>query len=220
MRGFNRRRSLLAGAVIASLAVAAVADAAVVRNTPLVGYQPNGTVRKIIIVGDTAYMGGQFTGMTSLRWWSDGDTQPCGRGDMTTGALLPWNPNVNGNVYALVASGGNIYIGGTFTTAGGATHKNLVEVNGTSGAPITGFANSLRPNKAVRGLAIYGSDLYVGGAFTTPRRYAAKVSAGTGALNTAWAPVISNSLGTSPRFAPSPSTPAEPGSFWVGSSTG
>ena len=199
MRGFSRRRSLLAAAVIASLAVAAVADAAVVRNTPLVGYQPNGTVRKIIIVGNTAYMGGQFTSMTSANGGTTVTRNHVAAVDMTTGNLLSWNPNVNGNVYALVASGGNIYIGGTFTTAGGATHKNLVEVNGTSGAPITGFANSLRPNKAVRGLAIYGSDLYVGGAFTTPRRYAAKVNAGTGALNTAWAPVISNSLGTSPE---------------------
>ena len=199
MRGFNRRRSLLAGAVIASLAVAAVADAAVVRNAPLVGYQPNGTVRKIIIVGDTAYMGGQFTGMTPAGGGATVTRNHVAAVSMTTGALLPWNPNANGNVYALAASGGNIYIGGTFTTVHGVTHKNLVEVDGGNGNVITGFANSLRPNKAVRGLTVYGSDLYVGGAFTTPRRYAAKVSASSGALNTAWAPVIANSLGTSPE---------------------
>ncbi len=200
MRGFNRRRSLLAGAVIASLAVAAVADAAVVKNAPLVGYQPNGTVRKIIIVGDTAYMGGQFTAMTSANGATTVTRNHVAAVSMTTGALLPWNPNVNGNVYALAAgSGGNVYVGGTFTTVGGVTHKNLAEVDGSNGNVITGFANSLRPNKAVRGLTVYGSDLYVGGAFTSPRRYAAKVDAGTGALNTAWAPVIANSLGTSPE---------------------
>ncbi len=199
MRGFSRRRSLLAATVIASLAVAAVADAAVVRNAPLVGYQPNGTVRKIIIVGDTAYMGGQFTAMNPAGGGTSVTRNHVAAVSMTTGALLPWNPNVNGNVYALVANGGNIYIGGTFTTVGGATHKNLAEVNGSNGQPITGFGNSLRPNKAVRGLTISGSSLYVGGAFTTPRRYAAKVDAGSGVLIPGWAPVIANSLGTSPE---------------------
>jgi hypothetical protein len=116
-----------------------------------------------------------------------------------TGALLPWNPNVNGTVYTLAASGGNVYIGGTFTTANGATHKNLVEVDGTAGLPITAFTNSLKPNKAVRGLTVSGGNLYVGGAFTTPRHYALEANAATGALIPAFAPVITNSLGTSPE---------------------
>ena len=153
MKIHGRKRTALFAVVAASLVTAAVADAAVVQKTPLVGYQANGTVRQIIIVGNTAYMGGQFTGMIPNGGGATVTRNHVAAVDMTTGALLPWNPNVNGNVYALVASGGNIYIGGTFTTVGGATHKNLAEVNGTSGAPITGFANSLRPNKAVRALA-------------------------------------------------------------------
>ncbi len=107
---------------------------------------------------------------------------------------------MNGNVYALAASGGNIYIGGTFTTVRrcdpqelgrGQRHQWRADHQGSP----TRFART----KRCAALAVYGSDLYVGGAFTTPRRYAAKVNAGTGALNTAWAPVISNSLGTSPE---------------------
>jgi hypothetical protein len=106
-------------------------------------------------------------------------------------------------VYALTAgAGGNIYIGGTFTTAGAtnAAHKNLVEVDGTAGAPVATFANSLKPNKAVRALAVSptSGNLYVGGAFTTPRRFALEATA-NGALIPAFAPVISNSLGTSPE---------------------
>jgi hypothetical protein len=196
---FGRKRSIVALVVVASLVVAAIADAAVVQKAPLVGYQPNGTVRSIVVVGNTAYMGGQFTGMVPNGGGSTVTRNHAAAVDMTTGALLSWNPNVNGNVYALVASGGNVYVGGTFTTAGGATHKNLVEVDGTNGMPIGGFGNSLRPNKAVRGLAVSGGSLYVGGAFTKPRPYAAKVDGGTGVLNTTWAPVIANSVGTSPE---------------------
>jgi hypothetical protein len=123
-----------------------------------------------------------------------------------TGDLLPWDPNVNGTVYALAANstGTGIYIGGTFTTVGtaAAAHKNLVEVNGgiaASGAIITGFLNSLKPNKAVRALAVSGNTLYVGGAFTTPQHYAAKLDATSGARNATWAPSITNTLGTSPE---------------------
>ena len=199
MRRIGRRRSLLAAAVIASVAVAAVADAAVVRNTPLVGYQPNNTVRKIVIVGNTAYMAGQFTGMTPAGGGATVTRNHVAAVDMTTGALLPWNPNANGNVYALLASGGNIYIGGTFTTVGGATHKNLVEVNGTSGAPVAGFAKFASPEQSGARPGHLRQRSVRGRSFTSPRRYAAKVNAGTGALNTAWAPVISNSLGTSPE---------------------
>ena len=199
MKIHGRKRTALFAVVAASLVTAAVADAAVVQKTPLVGYQANGTVRQIIIVGNTAYLGGQFTGMIPNGGGATVTRNHVAAVNMTTGALLPWNPNANGVVYSLLASGSNVYIGGTFTTVGGATHKNLAEVNGSSGAPITGFANSLRPNKAVRALALSGGNLYVGGAFTTPQRYAAKVDAGTGTRIPGWAPVITNTLGTSPE---------------------
>jgi len=44
--------------------------------------------------------------------------------------------------------------GGSFTTVGGATHKNIAEVNNASGAVVTAFANTSRPNKAVRALVV------------------------------------------------------------------
>jgi hypothetical protein len=190
---------------IATLAVASVADAAVVKKTPSSAYQANGTVRVTIVVGNTTYLGGQFTAMVP----NGGGTAVTRNGaaavSTATGALLPWNPNVNGTVYAMTASNGNVFLGGTFTTVGGATYKNLVEVSGAgvsgtgTGPVVTGFGNSLKPNKAVRGLAVSpAGNLYVGGAFTTPRRFAAEVNS-SGALIPAFAPAISNSLGTSPE---------------------
>ncbi|MEP6640964.1 MAG: hypothetical protein ABJB93_03545 [Gaiellales bacterium] len=183
---------------IATLVVVSVADAAVVQKTPSSAYQANGTVRVTIVVGATTYLGGQFTAMQPNGGGTAVTRNHVAAVSTATGALLPWNPNVNGTVYTMTASGGNVYIGGSFTTANGATHKNLVEVNGTTGLPVATFANSLKPNKAVRGLAVSpAGNLYVGGAFTTPRRFAAEVNATTGTLIPAFAPVIANSLGTS-----------------------
>jgi trimeric autotransporter adhesin len=197
------RRKVLATAlaVVAAMGVlTSAASAAVVQKKPASVYGANGTVRTIIVVGATTYLGGQFTAMVPNAGGTAVTRNHVAAVSTATGALLPWNPNVNGNVYALAASGGNVYIGGTFTTANGATHKNLVEVDGTNGTPVAAFGNSLKPNKAVRGLAVSpAGNLYVGGAFTTPRRFALEANATSGTLIPAFAPVISNSLGTSPE---------------------
>ena len=194
---FGRKRAAVAAVGLAALATASVANAAVMQQRPAASYQANGTVRKIIIVGNTAYLGGQFTAMIPSGGGTQVTRNHLAAVDMTTGGLLPWNPNANGTVYALLASGGNIYVGGSFTSVGGVPHKNLAEVDGTDGALVTSFANTTRPNKAVRALAVSPTgNLYVGGAFTSPRRFALETDA-TGALIPAWAPAISNTLGTS-----------------------
>jgi hypothetical protein len=188
-------------AVLVAMGVmASAASAAVVQKKPASVYGANGTVRVTIVVGATTYLGGQFTAMVPNGGGTAVTRNHVAAVSTATGALLPWDPNVNGTVYALTASGGNVYIGGTFTTANGATHKNLVEVDGVNGLPVATFGNTLKPNKAVRGLAVSSAgNLYVGGAFTTPRRFALEANATTGALIPAFAPVITNTLGTSPE---------------------
>jgi hypothetical protein len=197
MRRRAVRGVVLLALSIATLVVVSAADAAVVQKKPSSAYQANGTVRVTIVVGDTTYLGGQFTAMVPNGGGTAVTRNHVAAVSTATGALLPWNPNVDGTVYTMTASGGNVFIGGSFLTVNGAAHKNLVEVDGTTGVPVATFANSLKPNKAVRGLAVSpAGNLYVGGAFTTPRRFAAEVNA-SGALIPAFAPVISNSLGTS-----------------------
>jgi hypothetical protein len=198
MRRTAVRAVVLLALSIATLVVVSVADAAVVQKKPSSAYQANGTVRVTIVVGATTYLGGQFTAMVPNGGGTAVTRNNVAAVSTATGALnTTWNPNVNGVVYTMATDGTNIYMGGTFTTVGGAAHKNLVEVNGTTGAVVTKFGNSLKPNKAVRGLTVSGTSLYVGGAFTTPRRFALEADAGTGTLIPAWAPVIANTNGTS-----------------------
>lgn len=199
--GVGRRGvGVVVGCLAAALVVVPVADAGVVQKTPASAYQANGTVRSVIVDGATTYLGGQFTAMIPSGGGSPVTRHGVAAVSTATGDLLPWNPNVNGTVYAItVGPSGAVYLGGAFTTVGGVSYRNLVEVDGVTGAPITTFANALRPNKTVRALALSGGSLFVGGAFTTPERYAAKVDATTGALIRAWAPVITNVYGTSPE---------------------
>jgi hypothetical protein len=194
------RGVVLLGVGIATLALTSVANAAVVGSKPIAGWQANGTVRVEKIVGNTVYLGGSFTAMLPAGSTGTGAVTRNGAAavNLDTGALLSWNPNVTGGaVYAIDTSGSNVYLGGAFSTVGGATHKKIVEVNNSTGAVVSGFKVP-SPNAAVRGLKVSGSNLYVGGSFTkmggATKSYAARVNATSGALDTAWAPQVDNEV--------------------------
>ncbi|MFY8001756.1 MAG: hypothetical protein ACOVSW_24400 [Candidatus Kapaibacteriota bacterium] len=97
-------------------------------SAPLTNFPTfNNTVRAIAISGTTIYVGGSFTqatdapangGMTATRNFIAAI-------DATTGALLPWNPNANGLVFALAVSGTNVYVGGFFATIGGVARASF-----------------------------------------------------------------------------------------------
>jgi len=187
------RTTLLKAAVAATAwaALAAPAQAAVVGSTPSSSWQANGRVTTITVSGTTAYIGGKFT---SLR----PSGAPAGTGevtrnhaaaiDLTTGDLLPWNPNVNGVVSAIYVNGNNIYLGGSFGTVGGVTRKRAAAVNASSGALNTAFRVS-GLNAEVRAIELSNGHLYLGGAFTVPRNYSAAVDPATGAFQSGWTPV-------------------------------
>jgi hypothetical protein len=186
-----RKRLLVsaASAALLCLAWAGQAQAAVVGSKPAASYQANGRVAVVVISGNTAYLGGKFTSMRPA-----GD--PLGTGEvtrnhaaainLTTGALLPWNPNVNGLVEAIKVSGSTVYLGGGFGTVGGTSRKKIAAVDATSGALIKGFKTTV--NGEVRGIDLSNGHLYLGGAFTLPRPNAASVNPATGAFNPGWTP--------------------------------
>ncbi|HEY7257581.1 MAG TPA: hypothetical protein VH459_00865 [Gaiellales bacterium] len=171
--------------------MAGPAQAAVVGSTPSPSWQTNGRVTTITVSGTTAYIGGKFT---SLR----PSGAPAGTGEvtrnhaaainLTTGALLPWNPNVNGLVSAIYVSGSTAYLGGGFGTVGGVSRKKAAAVNASTGALVTAF-HPRALNGEVRTIDLSNGHLYMGGAFTTPRTYSGAFDPATGAFQPAWAPV-------------------------------
>ncbi len=116
--------------------------------------------------------------------------------DTTTGLATAWNPNtggINPVVHALVVSGTKVYVGGTFTSIGGQDRGNIAALDTT-----TGLATAWNPNggggksdACVNALAVSGSTVYAGGAFTwcggQIRLCVAALNATTG-LATAWNP--------------------------------
>jgi hypothetical protein len=174
-------------AVTAWAALAAPAQAAIVGNTPSPSWQTNGRVTTITVSGTTAYIGGKFT---SLR----PSGAPAGTGEvtrnhaaainLTTGALLPWDPNVSGLVSAIHVNGNNIYLGGGFTKVGTKNRKKVAAVNASTGALNTAFKVS-GLNGEVRTIDLSNGHLYLGGAFTVPRNYSGAVDPTSGA-SVAW----------------------------------
>jgi hypothetical protein len=185
---------------MATLAMASVADAAIVGSKPIQTWQANGTVRSEVISGNIVYIGGTFTAMLPAGSTGAGAVTRNNAAaiNLDTGALLPWNPNVTGGtVYAIRPTASGIYLGGGFSTVAGATHRRLVEVNSSSGALISTF-HPPTPNKTVRAITAAGSNLYVGGAFTAmggaARPFAAKLNATNGAVDSTWSPVVDNEV--------------------------
>jgi hypothetical protein len=125
-----------------------------------------------------------------------------------TGVIDPnFAPQMNqGPIWAVVpgpAGTNTVYVGGTFTTVNGTTHKGLVQLrvdpgNSDDGAIVTGFKSNV--SNQVRDLALSpdGTALYVGGQFASVNSTAAtglvRVSAKTGAVDPAFKFTLSDPI--------------------------
>jgi N-acetylneuraminic acid mutarotase len=125
----------------------------------------NGTVYALAVAGDDLYVGGRFTAS------GDGTVSDLGRiarYDTTGGAwyALP-RQGLSSWVTALAVMGDDLYVGGLFTQSGDVTPLDLKRI---ARYDITGGTWHALPNEGlnnnVLALAVVGSDLYVGGAFT------------------------------------------------------
>ncbi len=103
----------------------------------------------------------------------------------------------NNTVYAILASGDTVYVGGAFTSYRGAVANRVAKLSLSTGAPDTTFSPSSGGNGAsaeIRALQLSGDGLtlYLGGNFSSYRGSAAnrvaKVHAQTGALDTTFNP--------------------------------
>ncbi len=145
----------------------------------------NGIVWWSVPVGNTLYVGGQFTAV-------GGQTRDyMGAVDQTTGLATSWVSNASAQVYTLTYDGTSILAGGPFTALV-LNRGNLVAVNSTNG-----IVEAWNPTVVgtVDALALSGTTLYVGGQVTSIAGKAVTglgaVDTGTGVASTTFVPTFS-----------------------------
>jgi hypothetical protein len=192
----RRRTRVLLGslgfvALAVPLAQAGAAAAATLADNPNKTASVNGRVHDVVYNGNVLYLVGDFTTATD-----SGATVARNHAaaiDVSTGHLLPWNPNANGEVdsVAFDPAAGAVYLGGAFGKVGGVATKHLARVAATgTGAASTTWKHSA--DLTVYSVAVGNGRLYAAGAFTTidtsARAGLAAFSLSSGALDTGWAP--------------------------------
>jgi hypothetical protein len=160
------------------------------QQAPVASWRVDGVANTTLVVGDTVYVGGAFTTVSS----PDGSTVVARRNlaafDLATGELEPgFRADTNGVVRTLVTSAGRLYVGGSYTTIGGVSRGRLAAVDPVTGAVSGAFTADANSN--VYTLAAGPDRLYVGGSFSQIRGVArsrlAAVDPATGAV-TGYAP--------------------------------
>ena len=193
----HARRALVPLAAFAGLLLHASAALAVLAPAPAAPWATtNARVLTIARVNGVVYVGGKFTQVT------DTNGTVLARNHLAAisaadGHVLPWNPGANDFVRALTVSidGKTLYIGGDFTTLGGAARSRLA-AEATISPTSTTTAGTLRAWKPAADEAVYaitqlGGRVYLGGNFLHisghGRPRLASVAASSGAL-TGWHP--------------------------------
>ena len=157
--------------------------------------QINGVVWSTAVNGDVAYAVGSFTRARPSGVAEGGPGEVVRNNAMafqiSTGKILPWNPNLNAQALEVELSPDRmeIIVGGSFTTVGGQPRSKLALFNTATGA-LKPFTTSIAGS--VQTVYATASTLYVGGSFgkagNQPRANAAAYNRATGAL-LPWAPV-------------------------------
>ncbi|MGA2243117.1 MAG: hypothetical protein ABSH11_13915 [Verrucomicrobiota bacterium] len=146
----------------------------------------DGLVRAMATDGTNLYVGGSFTNaggvlITNLAKWNGANWSAVG------GAIGYYGGSIGPSVYAIEWHNGQLYIGGSFTSAGVVAATNLARWDGSSWSQIGGGVGTV--SDLVSTLQFSGNDLYVAGQFTT--------AGGVSALNIArWNGSTWSALGT------------------------
>ena len=133
-------------------------------NWSALGLGLNGGVNTLALSGNNLFVGGSFTVATNS-----------GPAPVAASRIAQWNGNawsalgggVNNSVSALAISGTNLYAGGSFTVAtnSGPTAVAASHIAQWDGNNWSAMGSGV--NNSVYALAVSGSSLFAGGAFTT-----------------------------------------------------
>lgn len=114
-----------------------------------------------MVNGSSVYVGGQFTNIGGQ------SRANLAQINGITGFATSWNPQVtggNGIVRSLVLNGSSLYVGGEFTSAGGASRFNLAAIDLGTGVATSWSPD---PSASVYTMAVKNDTLFLGGRFTT-----------------------------------------------------
>ncbi len=194
-------------------ATASLAQPGVVSADPA-NYTPNVTdynvsksaVYALAQVGGTLYAGGKFQRVTNAAGTTSYDRSNIMSFSATNGAMTSFAPSVNGNVWAIEASGSSLYIGGEFTSVNGVARRGIVKVDAATGAVDPAF-NAVLSSGRVTQIRLVNGRLLVGGTF--PKKLLAldpATGADTGYINLSICGSVASNAGVTEvyRFAVNP----------------
>ncbi|MCB0489843.1 MAG: T9SS type A sorting domain-containing protein [Cyclobacteriaceae bacterium] len=163
------------------------------------GWYPNSTVQAIVEDNEFYYLGGNFTSLSDgistvdiayLARIRKSDNTP----DET------WDPQTDNIVKALALDGADLYVGGSFSTCGGATRNYLAKINTATAIADASFNPD--PDAPVQAIVFSGSSVIVGGTFRniddTELSALAKLDKADGSLTGGWDTNINLSAAYSP----------------------
>jgi hypothetical protein len=204
----------MTGAVVLALVGSGTADASIALGTVVstnpVNYTPNineGAVYKMAEVNGILYAGGEFSSVTPAAGVGGGTVNRSNivAFNAATGAIQPFAPSINGQVWAIVAANGALYVGGTFSSVNGVARRGLVKLDPTTGAVDTAFNAGL--NSTVREAAVVNGRLIISGTFSK-RLQAVNLATGadTGYINIPFSGSVASNAGPTEvyRFAVDP----------------
>lgn len=127
---------------------------------------PNPLVNAIAVLGNDVYVGGSFTDIGDALGVNQLNLDYIARWDGSQ-----WNDvgsGLSNSVESMLIDGTDLYVGGSFTDAGGnATADYLAKWNGVTWSAVgNNGAGNGSLNSSVSTLAMYGGELYAGGNFT------------------------------------------------------
>lgn len=128
----------------------------------------NATASVVAVAGDQTYVGGNFTRIGSVA---------AGAGSLAANGIARWdgqrwlamgdglggfvNTILDGSVNAIVADGQDVYVGGTFTTAGGQPASRIARWDGSRWWPLGDGLNG-----PVHSIFVQDGQVYAGGGFS------------------------------------------------------